>query len=65
VRAERLAAFAGALNNLAKSYSEVGRRQEAFAPAQKAVEIRRALAGQAPDAYRPDLAVSSTPRPKA
>ena len=47
-----------ALNNLANSLSEVGQRQEALAPAQEAVAIRRELAAKAPDAYRPDLAAA-------
>ncbi len=38
--------------------SELGRRGEALGPAQEAVEIRRALARQNPDAFQPDLAMA-------
>ena len=47
-----------ALNNLAIRLSEVGQREAALAPAKEAVAIRRELAAKAPDAYRPDLALS-------
>jgi tetratricopeptide (TPR) repeat protein len=46
------------LNNLAIRLSEIGRRADALAPAQEAVEIRRALAKLNPDAFQPDLASS-------
>jgi tetratricopeptide (TPR) repeat protein len=45
-------------NNLAIGLSELGRRAEALAPAQEAVDLHRALAGQNPDAFQPDLASS-------
>jgi tetratricopeptide (TPR) repeat protein len=50
--------LAGLVNNLATSLSAVGRRAEALAPAQEAVELYRALARQDPDAFQPDLAMS-------
>jgi tetratricopeptide (TPR) repeat protein len=46
------------LNNLAVQLAEVGQRQAALAPAQQAVDIRRALAEANPEAYLPDLAMS-------
>ncbi|HQK00655.1 MAG TPA: tetratricopeptide repeat protein [Verrucomicrobiota bacterium] len=48
-----LARLAG---NLGVRLSEAGRRSEALAPAQEAVELYRALARQNPDAFQPDLA---------
>jgi hypothetical protein len=50
--------LAGSLNNLAIRLSEMGRRAEALAPAQEAVELRRTLAQRNPDAFQPDLAAS-------
>jgi tetratricopeptide (TPR) repeat protein len=47
--------LASALNNLGIRYSEVGRRQDALAPTEEAVEIYRALAQDNP-AFLPDLA---------
>jgi predicted RNase H-like HicB family nuclease len=44
-----------ALNNLGTRYSEVGRRQDALAPAEEAVQLRRDQARDNP-AYLPDLA---------
>ncbi|MFV2198857.1 tetratricopeptide repeat protein, partial [Nocardiopsis sp. LOL_012] len=38
--------------------AEVGRREEALAPAHEAVTIRRTLADQAPAAYLPNLATA-------
>ena len=38
--------------------SELGEREAALAAAREAVELRRALAAQRPDAFRPDLATS-------
>ena len=38
--------------------SELGRREEALAAAQEAVDIRRALAAARPEAFTPDLAGS-------
>jgi tetratricopeptide (TPR) repeat protein len=46
------------LNNLANRLSELGRREEALAAAQEAVQIRRALAAARPEAFTPDLARS-------
>ncbi|MCK9877274.1 trypsin-like peptidase domain-containing protein, partial [Frankia sp. Ag45/Mut15] len=43
-------------NNLAGRLSSAGRRAEALAPAQEAVNLRRQLAADSPDAYLPDLA---------
>ncbi|MBI2304795.1 MAG: tetratricopeptide repeat protein [Chloroflexi bacterium] len=50
--------LAMSLNNLANRLSEVGRRDEALAPAQESVAIRRELAAAQPDAFRPYLATS-------
>ncbi|HST85549.1 MAG TPA: tetratricopeptide repeat protein, partial [Kineosporiaceae bacterium] len=49
--------LATALNNLGGHYSEVGRRQEAVAPVEEAVQMRRVLAAENP-AYLPDLATA-------
>ena len=49
---------AGALNNLAVRLSALGRREPVLAAAEEAVAIRRELAAQQPDAFRPDLASS-------
>ena len=38
--------------------SDLGRREDALAAAREAVEIRRRLAADRPDAFLPDLAVS-------
>ncbi|WP_336113833.1 tetratricopeptide repeat-containing protein [Streptomyces sp. PTD9-10] len=51
-----LPGLAGALNNLAIRLSEVGRRQEALAPAEEAVGIYRALAESNSETYLPYLA---------
>ncbi|MFE1824363.1 tetratricopeptide repeat protein, partial [Streptomyces anulatus] len=48
--------LARSLNNLSVRLSGVGRREEALAAVQEAVEIRRALAEVNPDAHLPDLA---------
>jgi len=45
-------------NNLAKRLSELGRREDALAPAQESVEMYRAQARRNPDAFEPDLAGS-------
>ncbi|MFE2174392.1 tetratricopeptide repeat protein, partial [Kitasatospora sp. NPDC059462] len=50
--------LAGALNNLAVQLADVGRRQEALAPAQEAVQLRRTLAQANPDAHLPKLAMA-------
>ncbi|RKM86463.1 hypothetical protein SFRA_033305, partial [Streptomyces xinghaiensis] len=42
--------------NLAIRLSEVGRREEALAPAEEAVRLRRELAEVNPAAYLPNLA---------
>ena len=49
---------ASARNSLAARLSALGRREPALAAAEEAVAIRRELAGQRPDAFRPDLAAS-------
>ncbi len=49
--------LAMALSNLGNRYSEVGRRQEAVAPTEEAVALRRDLAAANP-AYQPDLAAA-------
>lgn len=49
---------AWALNMLGWALSALGRREEALAATQEAVEIRRALARENPQAFRPDLACS-------
>jgi tetratricopeptide (TPR) repeat protein len=46
------------LNNVANYLSALGRREEALAAAQEAVNIRRDLARARPDAFTPDLAGS-------
>ena len=46
-----------ALNNLGNRYGEVGRRGEAVAPTEEAVERYRALAAENP-AFLPDLAMA-------
>ena len=46
------------LNNLGHQLSELGRREDALAAAQEAVEIHRRLAAERPDAFLPDLATS-------
>ena len=52
------ASLAEWLRNLGIRYSEVGRREDALAPAEEAVQIRRRLAQANPAAYEPDLARS-------
>ena len=46
------------LNTLAVRLSELGRREEALAAAQEAVQIRRALTRARPEAFTPGLATS-------
>ncbi|MFC8849729.1 tetratricopeptide repeat protein, partial [Micromonospora sp. NPDC057141] len=46
------------LSNLGAFLSGLGRREQALAPAEEAVLIRRRLAEANPDAYLPDLAMS-------
>ena len=46
------------MNNLGIRYSEVGRREDALAPAEEAAQICRRLAQANPAAYEPDLAMS-------
>ncbi|MBI2886741.1 MAG: tetratricopeptide repeat protein [Chloroflexi bacterium] len=46
------------LNNLGSVLSDLGRREEALAPAQEAVALYRELAARRPEAFRPDLAGS-------
>ena len=46
------------LNNLGNRLSKLGRREEALKATQEAVEIRRRLAKDRPDAFLPDLASS-------
>ncbi len=50
--------LASALNDLGVQLSDLGRREEALAPAQEAVDLRRALANVNPAAHRPDLAMA-------
>ncbi len=50
--------LAMSLNNLANGLSELGRREEALAVAQEAVQIRRALAAARPEAFTHYLAGS-------
>ncbi len=45
-------------NNLSNRLSGVGRRADALASAQEAVDLYRALAQENPDAFRPNLATS-------
>ncbi|HXF69903.1 MAG TPA: tetratricopeptide repeat protein [Thermoflexus sp.] len=46
------------LNNLGVALSELGRREEALAPTQEAVDLYRQLAATHPQAFLPDLARS-------
>ena len=46
------------LNNLAVRLSALGRREDALTAAEEAVSLRRTLAAQRPDAFRPNLATS-------
>ena len=46
------------LNNLSFRLAEAGRRDEALAPIQDAVEVYRRLAAGNPPAYEPDLAMA-------
>ena len=46
------------LNNLGADLSNLGRREEALAASQEAVDIYRRLAQTRPDAFLPDLAMS-------
>ncbi|MFF8768586.1 tetratricopeptide repeat protein [Kitasatospora sp. NPDC015120] len=50
--------LASALNNLAIQLADVGRHQEALAPAQEATTTYRALTRTNPDAHLPDLAMA-------
>ena len=61
IMAERTAepeAKATFFNNGAGYLSDLGRREEALAAAQEAVNIRRDLARARPEAFTPDLAMS-------
>ena len=49
--------YAGWLNNLGNRLSDLGRREDALAAAQEAIDIHRRLAAERPDAFRPDLAM--------
>jgi tetratricopeptide (TPR) repeat protein len=53
-----VAAAASAFNDLANRLSDLGRREEALAAAEQAVDLYRALAASRPDAFTPDLATS-------
>jgi len=55
---EHAAERARLLNNLGNRLSNLGRREQALEATQEAVEIRRKLARQRPDAFLPDLARS-------
>jgi tetratricopeptide (TPR) repeat protein len=46
------------LNNLGNRFSRLGRREDALAASQEAVDIYRSLAQARPDAFLPDLAMS-------
>ena len=46
------------MNNLGIRLSELGRRDEALAPTEEAVDVCRRLAAANPAAYLPDLATS-------
>ncbi|MEO6195441.1 MAG: tetratricopeptide repeat protein [Thermoanaerobaculia bacterium] len=46
------------LNNLSNRLSDLGRREEALAACEEAVELYRQLAAARPDAFRPNLASS-------
>ena len=50
--------LSGWLSNLGLRLGDLGRREEALAASQEAVEIRRRLAQARPDAFLPDLATS-------
>ena len=50
--------LAMALNNLSNRLAEAGRRDDALAAIEEAVEIRRRLAAANPAAYEPDLAMA-------
>jgi tetratricopeptide (TPR) repeat protein len=50
--------LAGSLNNISIGLSNLGRREEALAASQEAVDIYRRLAQTRPDAFLPDLAGS-------
>ncbi|MFE2534925.1 tetratricopeptide repeat protein [Streptomyces sp. NPDC059371] len=52
--------LAASLTNLGANLSAVGRRDEALAATERAVEIRRRLATENPAAYEPDLVHSLT-----
>jgi tetratricopeptide (TPR) repeat protein len=54
----RLSSLAAALGTLGTRLSNLGRREEALAASQEAVDIRRRLAQSGPDATLPQLAVS-------
>ena len=55
---EARAFMARSLGDLAVRLSEVGDREGALAPAREAVEIRRELAAENPETFRPNLASS-------
>jgi tetratricopeptide (TPR) repeat protein len=55
---ERVPELAGWLNNLSQRLSDLGRREEALAAIEEAVELYRVLAAARPDAFRPNLALS-------
>ena len=50
--------LAASLNNIGGDLSDLGRREEALAASQEAVDIRRRLAETQPDAFLPGLATS-------
>ena len=50
--------LAASLNNLAARLAGLGRREEALAAIQEAIDLYRELAAARPDAFRPDLAKS-------
>ncbi|AEM88595.1 tetratricopeptide repeat protein [Streptomyces violaceusniger] len=50
--------FASSLNDLSNRLGDLGRWEEALKAIEEAVEIRRGLARDRPDAFRPELAMS-------
>jgi hypothetical protein len=51
-----LPTWQGASSTWARIFPQLGRREEALQATQEAVEIRRRLAAQHPDAFLPNLA---------
>ncbi|MFD6294312.1 tetratricopeptide repeat protein [Streptomyces sp. NPDC060235] len=53
---ERPVELAGALENLANTFSDLGRHEEAVATGEEAVKVRKQQVREAPEQYTPDLA---------